>query len=329
MNSRVSDRARRRGGFRGRLIVACSAVPLLRLAGSVALVLLMIGFAPNAARALLFGANASGGAAGNCQSERGLLYNNGTSLSGSAAGESMASGFVTNCAGYTDTSGWSSSASSSANLLLGQLKVFAQASGPLPDGFITPLTSFPNYTTVATSQAQLFDTLHIFGPSDPGTSTIDAIITMMVDGFLDNTGAFAKSEAVLSGFLGPVRGCVADGVSSLPIIGCASAFAVDFPAALFTWVAEVDLSDPFLFVRAGLTAFAGNDAIVDFSATGTLSVELPAGFTFESDSGMFLTGDPVPVPVPEPGSLAIFAIGLAGLGFMGWRRRKRVQLRAA
>ena len=36
-----------------------------------------------------------------------------------------------------------------------------------------------------------------------------------------------------------------------------------------------------------------------------------------------------PEPVPEPSTLSLFATGLAGLGFMGWRRRKRVQLKAA
>ncbi len=35
------------------------------------------------------------------------------------------------------------------------------------------------------------------------------------------------------------------------------------------------------------------------------------------------------VSVPEPSTLSLFATGLAGLGFMGWRRRKRVQLKAA
>ena len=34
------------------------------------------------------------------------------------------------------------------------------------------------------------------------------------------------------------------------------------------------------------------------------------------------------VSVPEPSTLSLFATGLAGLGFMGWRR-KRVQLKAA
>ena len=34
-------------------------------------------------------------------------------------------------------------------------------------------------------------------------------------------------------------------------------------------------------------------------------------------------------PVPEPSTALLFATGLAGLGFMGWRRRRSVRVRAA
>ncbi len=33
--------------------------------------------------------------------------------------------------------------------------------------------------------------------------------------------------------------------------------------------------------------------------------------------------EPDPTPVPETSTLSLFATGLAGLGFMGWRRRSK------
>lgn len=56
----------------------------------------------------------------------------------------------------------------------------------------------------------------------------------------------------------------------------------------------------------------------DLLNTGRLGLGLPSGVTFSSQSGVFLTSNEV--AVPEPGSLALLGLGVAGLGLS--RRRK-------
>ena len=72
------------------------------------------------------------------------------------------------------------------------------------------------------------------------------------------------------------------------------------------------LGDDFTSIR---------DATFDFGDP-LITINGPAGFTFTSGSGVFLTATQPTSAAPEPGSLLLLSIALAGLGFS---RRKRAR----
>ena len=72
-----------------------------------------------------------------------------------------------------------------------------------------------------------------------------------------------------------------------------------------------------LFLQESITGYATMGGTTDFSHTGTLSLTLPEGVTYTSRSGSFLSQV---ATVPEPSTLALLGISLAGLGF--GRRKK-------
>ena len=82
-------------------------------------------------------------------------------------------------------------------------------------------------------------------------------------------------------------------------------------------VLEVDVPDgSFLFVQyetsIGLVLENASGEL-DFTQTATVGVELPDGYTFTSQSGVFLTG------IPLPAGFWLFG---SALGLLGWLRRK-------
>ena len=78
-------------------------------------------------------------------------------------------------------------------------------------------------------------------------------------------------------------------------------------------VVITDYSDPLAILNVSRFAFCAN-----FSCSGT-------------QGGVFLNSlsSDLSIAAPEPSTLALFATGLALLGFLGWRRRRSAWVRAA
>jgi hypothetical protein len=63
-------------------------------------------------------------------------------------------------------------------------------------------------------------------------------------------------------------------------------------------------------------------ATCDGTHTGALTMSLPTGVTFTSDSGIFLTQTPATSGTPEPGTWVLMGCGIVGLGMVRARKRQ-------
>jgi len=91
-------------------------------------------------------------------------------------------------------------------------------------------------------------------------------------------------------------------------------------ASGFDFVGKYTVSDGQMLVGTSALGLTVIDASADFSNTSTLSLMLPTGVSFTSDSGVFLSG--LSASAPEP---AAWIAMLAGFGLVGaaFRRRRR------
>lgn len=132
-------------------------------------------------------------------------------------------------------------------------------------------------------------------------------------------------SALATGLVGEIRLDI-HGTRSAELLSAEAELVVD--DALGHTIGDVEFEDlqggeslvvhfttPFSFY-ADLSVDAEYGQWADFGSTGTISISLPPGYSFGSASGLLLS------PVPEPGTWALM---FAGLGWVGWARRKKVR----
>ena len=95
---------------------------------------------------------------------------------------------------------------------------------------------------------------------------------------------------------------------------------VSFTGFDFTGVFDVTNGEYAPFYMSFAIDPCGYGLTCDFQDTAQVSLALPTGVSYTSDSGSFLSSPAT--AVPEPATWAMLMIGFAGLGFAGYRRAR-------
>jgi hypothetical protein len=218
------------------------------------------------------------------------------------------------------------SSSSSADLATGEIRAFAHGLA-FPQDYLGP-GSLP-FGLDAVANAGLQEGIHIVGDlSEPAS----ALLTYELHGtliagneLLQPLPTFALVQIDIGSshvqYQFQTRDCALESPASLI---CVSGPTFDITGEL-PFVIDDAMRD--FAIYAVLSAVGTAGGIADFANTASLGLVLPAGLSFTSDSGVFLSRS-APDSVPEPGSLSLLGGGIA-VGALAWRRRKSTAVRGA
>ncbi|MGH9344441.1 MAG: PEP-CTERM sorting domain-containing protein [Terriglobia bacterium] len=197
----------------------------------------------------------------------------------------------------------------------------------------------------SSSEAWMQDLLTFNIPGATSSTVTDIGVQWEIDGSLSSTGAGIGSSAEMEGhlyFTGGAGSPLADAgtawSSDLGVLSnglgtgtggnWASSTVVSNTPNSIIIDGELPLTgqNPTLPLQLGLTCGVVDTASCDYYNTESIAFTLPAGVTFTSASGAFLTAQPSgPTPTPEPGSFLLFGAG-AALLMLGCALRRRRSL---
>jgi hypothetical protein len=199
-----------------------------------------------------------------------------------------------------------------ADLTTGQLHLYSSdinnfnggndnGTGNYAYAYLNDTLSFDNPSATRNTVWQVVATFEFDGTSTAGDQVIEHPPNSTYVVFNNFVGATAQWTVNSPG--GSGTSCNNEGNSNVSFLACT--------ATNWITVVTVNVTGPTATIPIGMgmnLASDGND-IADFSNTASVSFNLPAGTTYTSASGVFMTAD-----TPEPGTFALAAAVLLALG---------------
>ena len=196
-----------------------------------------------------------------------------------------------------------------ADLASGDLFVHAESAASLP-------------TAQSGGEAQIGDTLTFAGAISPNSvTTLTMSGTMNVSNSADNSHGFAAGWLDIYDDNGLITGGVACSTPNAAF-GCGATnnqTEVTLVGNSFFISSTVNIS-LHKQILAEFVVYASSFLSSSADVTDPIAIELPAGVTFTSASGVFLTNVG---SAPEPSTWVMMLAGFAGLGVLGCRARRR------